>query len=111
MVSRSLGPEFGGSIGLMFTISNCVACAMYVVGFCESLITLLKENGITLIDGGLNDFRVLGMGTLVGLLLIAYVGMGLVTKVWIIYFCKFLHCKLPNNSKLNFLHFLTILFD
>lgn len=41
MISRSLGPEFGGSIGLIFSMANAVACAMYVVGFGESLITLI----------------------------------------------------------------------
>lgn len=37
MISRSLGPQFGGAIGLMFTLANSVAVAMYIVGFCESL--------------------------------------------------------------------------
>ncbi|XP_026325882.1 bumetanide-sensitive sodium-(potassium)-chloride cotransporter isoform X2 [Hyposmocoma kahamanoa] len=44
MISRSLGPEFGGSIGLIFSMANAVACAMYVVGFGESLITLIPAN-------------------------------------------------------------------
>lgn len=44
MISRSLGPEFGGSIGLIFAMANAVACAMYVVGFGESLITLIPES-------------------------------------------------------------------
>ncbi|XP_041980816.1 bumetanide-sensitive sodium-(potassium)-chloride cotransporter [Aricia agestis] len=43
MISRSLGPEFGGSIGLIFSMANAVACAMYVVGFGESLISLIPE--------------------------------------------------------------------
>jgi len=37
MISRSLGPQFGGAIGLMFTVANAIAVAMYIVGFCESL--------------------------------------------------------------------------
>ncbi|KAI5643912.1 amino acid permease domain-containing protein [Phthorimaea operculella] len=44
MISRSLGPEFGGSIGLIFSLANAVACAMYVVGFEESLIELIPES-------------------------------------------------------------------
>merc|ERR1719369_149479 len=41
MISRSLGPEFGGAIGLMFTLANSIAVAMYVIGFCESLLDML----------------------------------------------------------------------
>ena len=37
MISRSLGPEFGASIGLMFTIANSIAVATYIIGFVNSL--------------------------------------------------------------------------
>lgn len=42
LISRSLGPEFGGSIGLIFAFANAVAVAMYVVGFSETVVDLLK---------------------------------------------------------------------
>ena len=41
LISRSLGPEFGGSIGLIFAFANAVAVAMYVVGFAETVVVLL----------------------------------------------------------------------
>lgn len=41
LISRSLGPEFGGSIGLIFAFANAVAVAMYVVGFAETVVELL----------------------------------------------------------------------
>lgn len=42
LISRSLGPEFGGAIGIVFSIANAVAIAMYVVGFAETVRDLLK---------------------------------------------------------------------
>lgn len=41
MISRSLGPEFGGAIGIVFSVANAVAVAMYVVGFAETIRDIL----------------------------------------------------------------------
>lgn len=60
MISRSLGPEFGGSIGLIFSLANAVACSMYVVGFCESMVDCLKSNGICIVDCDNTDIRIIG---------------------------------------------------
>ncbi len=43
---RSLGPEFGGAVGLMFTLANSIAASMYVIGFCESLLDVLSQASI-----------------------------------------------------------------
>lgn len=75
MISRSLGPEFGGSIGLIFSLANAVACAMYVVGFCESLTDLLTSYDLQIVDGGINDMRIMGAITIMALLCIVVVGM------------------------------------
>ena len=42
LISRSLGPAMGGSIGALFFIGMCVACAMYIIGFCETLVDNFK---------------------------------------------------------------------
>nr|XP_022904226.1 bumetanide-sensitive sodium-(potassium)-chloride cotransporter [Onthophagus taurus] len=65
MISRSLGPEFGGSIGLIFSLANAVACAMYVVGFCEALQDLLGTFNVKIVDGNVQDIRIIGAITLV----------------------------------------------
>ncbi|XP_067144436.1 solute carrier family 12 member 2-like isoform X2 [Centruroides vittatus] len=74
MISRSLGPEFGGAIGLIFSLANAIAIAMYVVGFAETLSDLLTSKGAMIIDGGLNDIRIIGCCTVVFLLGIAIIG-------------------------------------
>ncbi|XP_047121744.1 bumetanide-sensitive sodium-(potassium)-chloride cotransporter-like [Schistocerca piceifrons] len=74
-ISRSLGPEFGGSIGLILSLANALACAMYVVGFSESLNDLLDSYGLSIVDGGVNDMRITGVITVIALLCIVVLGM------------------------------------
>lgn len=40
MISRSLGPEFGGSIGLMFFLAKVCACGEYVLGLVEAILDI-----------------------------------------------------------------------
>ncbi|XP_011267934.2 bumetanide-sensitive sodium-(potassium)-chloride cotransporter [Camponotus floridanus] len=75
MISRSLGPEFGGSIGLIFSLANAVACSMYVVGFCESLIDCLNSFNLCIVDCGITDIRIVGCLTIVVLLIIVVIGL------------------------------------
>ncbi|TKS69602.1 Solute carrier family 12 member 1 [Collichthys lucidus] len=83
LISRSLGPEFGGSIGLIFAFANAVAVSMYVVGFAETVVDLLKDHDAIMVDE-LNDIRIIGCITVVLLLAISVAGMEWEAKAQII---------------------------
>ena len=84
LISRSLGPEFGGAIGIVFSFANAVASSMYVIGFSETLVySVFSKFSIKIIDGAVNDVRIIGLATVVILLLIALIGMSWEAKVQI----------------------------
>lgn len=83
LISRSLGPEFGGAIGLIFAFANAVAVAMYVVGFAETVVELLQEHNAVMVDE-LNDIRIIGAITVVLLLGISVAGMEWEAKAQIV---------------------------
>uniref|UniRef100_A0AAR2J0X9 Solute carrier family 12 member 2 n=1 Tax=Pygocentrus nattereri TaxID=42514 RepID=A0AAR2J0X9_PYGNA len=82
LISRSLGPEFGGSIGLIFAFANAVAVAMYVVGFAETVVELLDVNA--LMTDEINDIRIVGTLTIILLLGISVAGMEWEAKAQIV---------------------------
>ncbi|PIO70895.1 hypothetical protein TELCIR_07220, partial [Teladorsagia circumcincta] len=61
-ISRTLGAEYGGSIGLLFSLANCAGGALYIVGFAETVKQLLIEAGITILDGDEWDIRLVSVG-------------------------------------------------
>ena len=38
MISRALGPEFGGAVGVLFYLGTSVASSMYIIGAIEILV-------------------------------------------------------------------------
>lgn len=61
MISRSLGPEFGACIGVIYSIALSAACAMHLVGFCEMVQILMNSINWYILDGGVQDMRLLGI--------------------------------------------------
>ncbi|KAL5477211.1 hypothetical protein EMCRGX_G023970 [Ephydatia muelleri] len=51
LVSRSVGPEFGGAIGVIFYVANIFGCASYVTGFVEAAESNLGKGG-SLLEAG-----------------------------------------------------------
>lgn len=49
LISRSLGVEFGGTIGLVFFLAQAISVAMYVIGFSEAFLTAFPSTGQSLV--------------------------------------------------------------
>ncbi|XP_028626215.1 solute carrier family 12 member 3 isoform X5 [Grammomys surdaster] len=85
LISRSLGPELGGSIGLIFAFANAVGVAMHTVGFAETVRDLLQEYGTPIVDPT-NDIRIIGVVTVTVLLAISLAGMEWESKAQVLFF-------------------------
>lgn len=81
LISRALGPVHGGTIGLLFFIAQAVAVSLYVVGFSESVVSLMQDQGLDYFTGDeTNDTRVIGFVTSTMLFLMSLIGIGWYAK-------------------------------
>ena len=60
LISRSLGPEFGGAIGLLFFFAQALAVALYVIGFTEALVPYLPANTSPIVVATITNCFVFG---------------------------------------------------
>ncbi|XP_030259786.1 solute carrier family 12 member 7-like isoform X6 [Sparus aurata] len=89
MISRSLGPEFGGAVGLCFYLGTTFAGSMYILGTIEILLTYIVPTAIVFNedDGGAmpNNMRVYGTCCLLLMALVVFVGVKYVNKLALVF--------------------------
>uniref|UniRef100_A0A673HXE4 Solute carrier family 12 member 6-like n=1 Tax=Sinocyclocheilus rhinocerous TaxID=307959 RepID=A0A673HXE4_9TELE len=89
MISRSLGPEFGGAVGSCFYLGTTFAGSMYILGAVEILLMYIAPSSAIFVsespDGEaaamLNNMRVYGSIFLVLMSLLVFVGVKYVNKL------------------------------
>lgn len=84
MISRSLGPEFGGAVGLCFYLGTTFAGAMYILGAVEILLMYISPSAAIFEGEGaamLNNMRIYGSIFLLFMALVVFVGVKYVNKL------------------------------
>ena len=73
LISRSLGLEIGGAIGIPLYLSQAISVAFYIIGFVEAMSAVPFMGGL--------DPQLLATGVALGFVVIAYVGADFALKI------------------------------
>ncbi|ETE65530.1 Solute carrier family 12 member 7 [Ophiophagus hannah] len=88
MISRSLGPEFGGAVGLCFYLGTTFAGAMYILGTIEILLKYISPNAAIFHgseEATLNNMRVYGTCIVALMAIVVFVGVKYVNKLALVF--------------------------
>ena len=82
VISRIMGPEFGGSVGIIFALANAIFCSLNVVGIGQTIQDAMKNHGgYFIVDGDINDVRIIGGITMVVICCLCQLGAKYEAKV------------------------------
>ncbi len=73
LISRSLGLEIGGAIGIPLYLSQAISVAFYIIGFTEALLAIEFFRGI--------DPRLIATSVTLAFILISYIGADFALKI------------------------------
>ncbi|XP_051723489.1 solute carrier family 12 member 7 isoform X2 [Ctenopharyngodon idella] len=89
MISRALGPEFGGAVGLCFYLGTTFAGSMYILGTMEIFLTYIMPTATVFNaeepTGMQNNMRIYGTCCLAIMTLVVFVGVKYVNKLALIF--------------------------